>query len=95
VRGLGYSDFEFFLEIDMRHTVWDQKKNSENILEKAFFYIWSGSLLKGTVAQDFLPLFFFMNRNHLGPDSYPKIFSNSVSISPNLNNSAKLNSKIF
>jgi hypothetical protein len=55
------------LEIDMRHTVRDQKKNSENILEKAFFYIWSGSLLKVTVAQDFLPLFFSMNRNHLRP----------------------------
>ncbi len=38
-------DFELFLKTDIRHIVLDQKKNSKNILEKAFFYIFSGFFL--------------------------------------------------
>jgi hypothetical protein len=43
---LGYSDFEHFWKTDMRHIVLDQKNNSKNILDKAFFkHIFSGFLL--------------------------------------------------
>jgi hypothetical protein len=57
---LGYSDFEPF----KCQTVWEQKMNSKNILEMAFFYNLSGFFLKGTVARGFRPRFFVMNRTH-------------------------------
>jgi hypothetical protein len=42
--GDGYSDFELFFLID-KHLVLDQKKNSKNIFEKAFFYYFQWFLL--------------------------------------------------
>ncbi len=36
---IGYCDLELKKNIDVRHIVLDQKKNSKNILEKVFFYI--------------------------------------------------------
>jgi hypothetical protein len=42
--------------------------------------------LKGTVARDFWPLVFFTNRPHMGPNSYPKTFSNSGSNSRRYSN---------
>jgi hypothetical protein len=42
---VGYSDLELSFKIYMRHTVLDQKKNSKNVLEKAFFFILSGFFL--------------------------------------------------
>jgi hypothetical protein len=41
----GYSDFEIFFFNYIPHTVLDQKNNFMNILEKAFFYIFSGIFL--------------------------------------------------
>jgi hypothetical protein len=43
---LRYSDFELFWKTDMRRIVLDQKKNSKNILEKAFFKFSAVSSLK-------------------------------------------------
>ncbi len=42
--------------------------------------------IKGTVAWDFYPLVLFINRSHLGPFYFTKLFSNSVSNSPSYSN---------
>jgi hypothetical protein len=41
-----YSYIELFWKTDMRHLVLDRKKNYKSILEKAFFYIFSGFLIE-------------------------------------------------
>jgi hypothetical protein len=45
---------------------------TKNLNEKDFF--------EGTVARDFRPLIFSSINPNWAPDSYPKIFSNSVTI---------------